>query len=139
MRPQLQQHLTKGISTNTGQVGAARASACSGDCHVAGVTAKTLEELRLADHGLVELDHGLSQRHDIEGLVLHAPDSQVVGLHGTGRPKLMIVARHKGAAFADQEVEVHTFVGLQYMVHIQLPVATGQRRGRGAPGGQAAA
>src|SRR5688572_33480365 len=41
---------------------------------------------------------------------------------------LMIIARHEGAALADQEVEIRALVGLEHMIEVELPVAAIERR-----------
>src|SRR5512132_2954141 len=39
----------------------------------------------------------------------------------------MVVPRDKRATLADQEIEVRALVGLQYVIEIELPVASGER------------
>src|SRR2546426_8858467 len=40
----------------------------------------------------------------------------------------MIVARHEGAALADEKIEVGAFARLQHVIEVQLPVAALERR-----------
>jgi hypothetical protein len=86
--PQIHQAVAPAVGPQTTQVRHFGARPCSGNGGVAGVATKALQihkgfTRRLA-RGLVELDHGFAQGHNVEGFgeVCHANKSKKYSAHG---------------------------------------------------------
>ena len=50
------------------------------------------------------------------------PPASMPRVPSCSKPQLVVIARHKCPALADEEVEIDAFIGLQHMVDVKLPV-----------------